>query len=269
MNCEDIQKGIYVYLDGEFAEPERVDFEGHVRACAECRRKVERERMFIAGVRQAVPRVTAPAGLEERIKAALAAAPAPDAPSELASRRAQQPARKTFWLAAAATLVVSGGLTAWRLATPMAAANDAPERIAAEAVATHRSQLPMEVRGSQTQIRQFLEANVPFHVDMTLADDPEAELVGARFTRVDGREAVLLNYAVHGGRVSVLQVAADQKDPEAEPSDTDEAQELAPSFATQAGFDVATFKRRGIVQSVVGDGGTGNVQRLVRAAWQR
>lgn len=260
MNCEDIQKGIYVYLDGEFAEPERLDFEAHVKACPACRRKVERERVFISGVRAAVPRVAAPAGLEERIKAALAAAPAPD---ELPRRREARP-RYGVWLAAAAVLVVSGGVTVWRLGADSApvAANDAPERIAAEAVATHRSQLPMEVRGSQSQIRQFLEANVPFHVDLELADDPKAELVGARFTRVEGRDAVLLNYLVDGERLSVLQVAADG-------ADAAGVAEVAPSFATQAGFDVATFKRRGVLSSVVGPGGTGNVQRLVRAAWQR
>ncbi|MFO0746031.1 MAG: zf-HC2 domain-containing protein [Myxococcota bacterium] len=262
MNCEDIQKGIYVYLDGEFAEPERVDFEGHVRACAICRQKVERERTFISGVRQAVPRVAAPAGLEDRIRAALAAAPAPD---ELPRRRAER-RPMGFWAAAAAVLVVSGGITVWRVSSHGVETGETPERIAAEAVATHRSQLPMEVRGSQTQIRQFLEANVPFHVDLSFADAPDTQLVGARFTRVDGRDAVLLNYETGGERLSVLQVAADLKDPDtgSEP----EAQELAPSFATQAGFDVATFKRRGVMSSVVGAGGTGSVQRLVRAAWQ-
>lgn len=263
MNCEDVQKGIYVYLDGEFAEPERVDFEGHVRACPACRRKVERERGFLSGVRQAVPQVSAPMGLEERIRKALAEAPAPD---ELSTRVRREPRRGGFWLAAAAVLLVSGGASAWLVGRGVGADMPAvPERLAQEAVATHQSQLPMEVRGSQTQIRRFLEANVPFRVDLAFADDPRVELVGARFTRVDGRDAVLLNYEVDGERLSVLQVAAEN--PGTETADASE-REFAPSFATQAGFDVATYKRRGVVSSVVGAGGTGNVQRLVRAAWQ-
>ncbi|MCC6624372.1 MAG: zf-HC2 domain-containing protein [Deltaproteobacteria bacterium] len=263
MNCDDIQKGIYVYLDGEFAEPERVDFEEHITACARCRKRVERERGFLVGVRHAVPQVAAPPGLEERIKRALAEAPPPE---EVPVARPRPAGRSRFWLAAAATLLVSGGLAAWQVVAGGGGGDAVPERIAQEAVATHQSQLPMEVRGSLTQIRRFLEGNVPFRVDLAFADDPRVELVGARFTRVDGRDAVLLNYEVDGERLSVLQVAADSAEAEAAaPAEP----ELAPSFATQAGFDVATFKRRGVVSSVVGAGGTGNVQRLVRAAYSR
>jgi len=258
MNCEDVEKGIYVYLDGEFAEPERADFEGHVRACAVCRRKVDRERGFISGVRQAVPRVVAPAGLEERIRKALAEAPAPD--EHGSSVRPLPRARGRFWLAAAAAVLVSGGFAAYQVV----GSNDRADRIAHEAVATHESRLPMEVRGSQAHIRSFLEENVPFHVDLSFADDPKIELLGARFTRVDGQQAVVLNYEYEGERLSVLQLAVDPAKDEASASE-----EAPPSFASQAGFDVATFKRRGVVSSVVGAGGTGNVQRLVRASWQR
>lgn len=271
MNCDDIQKGIYVFLDGEFAEPERADFEAHVKACGNCRKKVERERTFLVGVRQAVPPVSMPAGLEARIREALAAAPAPD---ELpATKRPDARGASRFWLAAAAIMLLTGGTTAYLLSRSDSGDSGAarheiaaPERLAAEAVATHQSQLPMEVRGSQTQIRRFLEANVPFRVDLAFADDPRVELVGARFTRVDGRDAVLLNYEVDGERLSVLQMA---DDPTAMTAHVDPGAELPPSFASQAGFDVATFRRHGVVSSVVGAGGTGNVQRLVRAAWQR
>ncbi len=253
MNCDDIQKGIYVYLDDEFAEPERRDFDEHVRACVRCRQRVERERGFLVSFRDKVPQVTAPPGLEARIRAALAAAPAPESKVAPLPRRS----RLLPWLAAAAALllVASSLAIGWRLsATP-----GGVERVAAEALSTHQEDLPMEVRGSQRQIREFLEANVPFSVEIPRGDDPRVELIGARLTRVDGREAVLLNYAIDDERLSVLQVAA----PTAEIPDED----APPTFHSHAGFDIATFRKRGVLSSVVGSGGSGGVQRLVRAAY--
>lgn len=253
MNCDDIQKGIYVYLDDEFADPERRDFEVHIQACARCRQRVERERTFLVSFRSQVPQVTAPAGLEERIKAAIAAAPPPE------SKVGPLPRRSFFapWLAAAAALILiaTPAVIVWRTSAPP----DGPARVATEALLTHQEDLPMEVRGSQHQIREFLEANVPFEVDIPPEDDPRMELIGARLTRVDGREAVLLNYAIDDERLSVLQVAAPVVDTPPE--------DAPPTFQSQAGFDIATFRRRGVLSSVVGSGGSGKVQRLVRAAY--
>jgi len=256
MNCDDIQKGIYVYLDDEFADPERRDFEGHVRACARCRRRVERERGFLASFRSKVPQVTAPAGLEDRIRAALAAAPAPESGLRELPRRGG--AWRQWWVAAAAlTLVATPALIVWRAAGSGSAAGE--ERVAVEALQTHQRDLPMEVRGSQRQIREFLQANVPFEVELPPGSDPRLELIGARLTRVDGREAVLLNYAVEDERLSVLQVAA--------PAIEAPHEDAPPTFSSQAGFDIATFRKRGVLSSVVGSGGSGSVQRLVKAAY--
>jgi anti-sigma factor RsiW len=252
MNCDDIHKGIYVYLDGEFAEPERLAFEEHAHACARCRHRVERERRFISGFRAKVPTEQPPAGFEDRIRAALAAAP----PPEVARAPRASGWSRLSLIAAAAALVVVPSFIAWRLAASGAAGGE--QRVAMEAVATHQKDLPMEVRGSQRQIRGFLEANVPFKVEVPPVDDPRIELVGARLTRVDGREAVLLNYEIDGERLSVLQVA---EPPVAEPR-----QDLAPTFSSQSGFEIATFKKRGVTSSVVGSAPS-NVQRIVRAAW--
>ncbi len=253
MNCDDIQKGIYVYLDDEFAEPERRDFEGHVRACVRCRQRVERERGFLASFRSKVPQVAAPPGLEDRIRAALAAAPAPEGSEvrALPQRRNPRP-----WLVAAAAALLVGAPTLLVLRSGGASAN--VERVAVEALLTHQEDLPMEVRGSQRQIRDFLQANVPFEVELPRGQDPRVELIGARLTRVDGREAVLLNYAIEDERLSVLQVAAP-----IEPTHED----TPPTYSSQAGFDIATFRKRGVMSSVVGSARGGGVQRLVQAAY--
>jgi anti-sigma factor RsiW len=254
MNCDDIQKGIYVYLDDEFAEPERIAFEDHARACPRCRNRVERERAFITRFRSNLPAIQAPEGFEARIRAALAAAPAPEQGRQ--AMGGTSTLTRVTLMAAAVTLVAVPSIAAWRLtATPSPAGE---ERVASEALATHQEDLPMEVRGSQRQIRQFLEANVPFKVEMPPVDDPRVELLGARLTRVDGREAVLLNYEIDGERLTILQVAA--------PAATAQKSDAPPTFSSQSGFEIATFKKRGVMSSVVGSAPS-NVQRIVRAAW--
>lgn len=256
MNCDDIQKGIYVYLDDEFAEPERGDFEDHVRGCGRCRVRVERERTFLRDFRDKIPSVSAPPGLEDRIRAALAAAPPPESTvGELPGRGRSSWVRPWLLAAAAAMLVAIPAVLIWRLS----AAPAGEERVAVEALLTHQKDLPMEVRGSQRQIRDFLQANVPFEVELPTSDDGRLELVGARLTRVDGREAVLLNYALDDERLSILQVAA--------PAVEAPHEDVPPTFSSQAGFDIATFRKRGVLSSVVGSGGSGGVQRLVRAAY--
>ncbi|HRE92590.1 MAG TPA: hypothetical protein PK095_25960, partial [Myxococcota bacterium] len=62
-------------------------------------------------------------------------------------------------------------------------------------------------------------------------------------------------------RLTVLQVAERPADePAQQPADE------APTFSSQSGFEIATFKKRGVLSSVVGSAPS-NVQRIVRAAW--
>lgn len=46
MNCQDIQKFSFTYLDGEFAEGERAEFEEHLRRCPPCKIGIDREAMM-------------------------------------------------------------------------------------------------------------------------------------------------------------------------------------------------------------------------------
>lgn len=46
MNCQDIQKFAFTYLDCEFDSRERGEFEAHLEVCCGCRKTVERDAMF-------------------------------------------------------------------------------------------------------------------------------------------------------------------------------------------------------------------------------
>jgi len=74
MNCVDVRKFVYLYLDGELAAHDRGEFEGHLAGCLECRETVGFEARFRGSLRQAL-RATDPkpdsAALRARVEAAL------------------------------------------------------------------------------------------------------------------------------------------------------------------------------------------------------
>ncbi|MCB9731391.1 MAG: zf-HC2 domain-containing protein [Deltaproteobacteria bacterium] len=255
MNCDDINNAIYVYLDGELAAPEEGDFEGHVSACRRCSRLLAQESGMLTAVRANAPQPKAPESLRLRVLAALDEAPAP-LPAEA---RAQAP-RTSAWLVGAGWIgAIAAVVIAMVLAFGKPAGGETDERrVLVESVAAHRENLPMEVRGSEQQVRQYLQENVPFPVEIPFDDSQAIRLTGARLTRVGGREAVLFNYDVQGERMTVVQVATP---PEAEAADA----ETEPSFSNHQGFEVVTFRKRGIINSVVGQGQSPG--KIVRASY--
>lgn len=258
MNCDDVRSAIYVYLDGEFAAPEEAEFERHLDGCPHCRRTVERESVFLAELKSNIETPAVPTELRVRIESQLAEIPAPGGVGS---------GRRYFWaaavpvaLAACVTLaVVYYGRTA-----PVEAAPVAPETVdtvAREAVRAHAQDLPMEVRGSDTHIRSFVEENVDFAVEIPLSNDPEVKLVGARLAQVDGRSAVIFNYETESGeRLSVVQ----------RPSSKAPAPERAkPEVAAHEGYRVMTFEQRGVKNAVVGNVAESQMMRLVPASHRR
>jgi anti-sigma factor (TIGR02949 family) len=77
MNCQETQKFIHVYLDGEFADDDRRDFERHLRHCARCRAMARFEERFKTALRSRVAPLTPPEGLERDVVTRLRAEPAP------------------------------------------------------------------------------------------------------------------------------------------------------------------------------------------------
>ena len=258
MNCFDIQKSLHVFIDGEYAETERHEVETHLDACPQCRRRVDRESTFIGAVRAHAPVESMPPSAAQRLFAVIAAEPAP-APVIVAQR--------SWWgrglisprgLALAATVIVGVG---FGLVAARGGADDT-ERIATEAIASHTRSSPMEVRGSSRQVLAYLAANVPFEVELPFDGQADVRLVGARLTRVDGRDAVLLHYLAGREPLTVVQVAS--RDAGTPPAATTEE----PRVYSENGFDAVTYRRRGVVSSFVGSGRDGRLPALVRVAWR-
>ena len=72
MNCQDVQKFAYTYLDAEFDGRERGEFETHLRMCSPCREVVERDALFRDMVRSKLCATEVPCGdLKARLHARL------------------------------------------------------------------------------------------------------------------------------------------------------------------------------------------------------
>ena len=67
MKCEEVQKFIYIYLDGEMEEADRREVMAHITECPACTRLIALERAVLKTLRQRAPRAAAPQWLRDRV----------------------------------------------------------------------------------------------------------------------------------------------------------------------------------------------------------
>ena len=140
--CADAEKFVHVFLDGEFAEEDRRAFEDHLRQCERCRKMVDFERRFRRALRDSAAQPPLPAGLEEKVWAAL------DAEDE----RRQGGGRLRIWAvsalaaAAVATLVSVGVVSLLARKRPDAASPSQTMAPAARPVVSAAVRRPLPVR---------------------------------------------------------------------------------------------------------------------------
>lgn len=67
MNCNDVRKYFYAFLDDELDVEKNIEVLAHVDMCCECGRRIEKERLLQNRVRETVCTVKAPACLSENI----------------------------------------------------------------------------------------------------------------------------------------------------------------------------------------------------------
>jgi len=67
MNCNEVQREIHVYIDGEFEVEEAVKLEAHLEDCETCHQVLIFERNVLEGIRAKLSVNKAPEGLEARI----------------------------------------------------------------------------------------------------------------------------------------------------------------------------------------------------------
>lgn len=71
MNCRDVQRELYPYMDGEFEVEEAVQFEAHLESCEDCRQLLIFEKNLFSGIREKLNVCEAPSHLRSQILNAL------------------------------------------------------------------------------------------------------------------------------------------------------------------------------------------------------
>jgi anti-sigma factor RsiW len=252
MNCSEIQRGVYVYLDGEFAAPEAEALEAHLGACESCQTLVRREAAFLQGFRESLATPATPAGLRERVEATLAVTPLPEGAG---SAQGYRP--RTYRLGWAGIPAAAALTLALLILLPGAPADAEVDSEITHAVSAHHRHFPSEVAGSPGQVREYLQRSVSFAVEAPITPGPKVKLLGARLTQVQGEPAVVYHYQVEGQRISVLQSPTRRPVRQARKR----RGHVHHRVHHHQGYAVVTYETRGVTHAVVS---TMDEEQLVR-----
>jgi anti-sigma factor RsiW len=265
--CRDRSRMLGSYLDGELEPAMLIEIDEHVAGCGTCREEAQ----LLGAMRGSLKRVvktSAPAGLRERMAAAMTA------------ERAREDAREDVAAAALFGGVAGGKASSWRAVVPIAtaaaialvwgaasrfgqagsgAANEAKagfgDDMLAELVGIHAQPLPPEAKDEHS-VRD-LEHWVGVPVRPGSFERAGAHLVGGRVVQLRSQRGAMLQYLVGSGgderRVSVvvydaqkIQIGSSQFEPH--PVGTAEVR-----VGREKGYSVATAQRDGVGYIVTSD----------------
>jgi anti-sigma factor RsiW len=240
MTCQELDRLLYPYLDGEFQPEERVDLETHLSGCAACRRRVEDEKQMRQALRRAarhsVQGLRAPASLRAGIQTGL----------HQEMRRAQY----GLWLRAGAValvmVTVGGGFVAYQ-------AEQRERVLKREVVERYIKALPFEIESTATEpIAEWFRGKVDHRI--TVPRLPKAKPLGGRISIINGREVAYISYETlpehegePGRRLGVFVLPDDEAS-----APRFQALEAVEVDSTQ-GFNVVTWRDDEIVYEMVTD----------------
>ncbi|HEU5080963.1 MAG TPA: anti-sigma factor [Opitutaceae bacterium] len=208
MTCEEFRPLLEVYVDGELDAAHTLQIEKHAEACPTCGERIRVLQQRRDALAHFLPRYTAPAVVESRIREQRLAMPRANAAGEsvdgfpakaLKVRQKEGGKRRMLrWVnfslaAAAAVLVAFGGGARW------GAARQRSEHLVREARETHlralsTSHLMDVVSTDQHTVKPWFAGKLDFSppvVDLAASGFP---LTGGRVDRIDARPAAALVY---------------------------------------------------------------------------
>jgi len=222
-DCKEHRHLLGAYVDGELEPSCVLELDEHVAACESCRERVMLDRAIRGSLKRTVKaHAAAPAGLRERVAAAMVAEQARGEARARAIAEESKSKRASAWhtlvpLASAAALALvwgaatRGPLTGGRSTSgePARAGVGAGDDVIEELVAEHSRPLPPE-RTDPKDVRAFEKyVGVPVRPS-SFERRTGARLVGGRMVPLHAERAAMLQYEVPSGqgdemrRVSVL-----------------------------------------------------------------
>jgi mycothiol system anti-sigma-R factor len=245
LRCAGIQRFVDCYLDGEFAERDRGEFEAHLAECESCRAKVRVQAEWKKQIKAAAPHEKAPASLRNRIKRSVAKE----------TRPAQMSWRK--WAVRVMPVAAASGML---LTLIVSKVQWSP--VAADVIAKHQKQLPIEVTGGADQLKKWYADKVDFPVRPL--DLPHAALRGGRLTNIGDKQAAYLVYDFNGDKVSVFVFDPSDLPMEAQRKAVIKNREVF--FDQERGYNVALFRDHGVGYAIASDLDSDKMMQLVSGA---
>ena len=199
--CNGLRLELAAYVDDELGVDATIEIERHLAQCRGCRRELVRQRQLQRALRALHPMAAAPAGLEERTRAAVIG-PAP--------RRT-----RAAIAIAAAIAVVAGAWAAMRApdgaheASNIAAALAAPPAAVVAAADAHRrlaaDGVTLDVATADVgEVNRWLVRRLPFVATVPPPEGADVVVEGASVVRLAERPAGLVRYRVRGHEVSLF-----------------------------------------------------------------
>ncbi len=245
LRCAGIRRFVDTYLDGEFAETDRTEFEDHLAECDSCRKMVKAQAQWKEAIKVAGPRESAPAALRNRVKRSIA--------REAAPRVA--PYRR--WATRVLPVAAAGGLLGTLIFSRV---HWSP--VAADVIAKHQRTLPIEIAGGPEQVKKWYLDKVDFPVRPPQM--PQAVLRGGRLSSVGEHQAAYLVYDINGNKVSVFIFDPGDLPMEAEQRRVIKNREVF--FDQERGYNVAMYRDRGVGYAIASDLDNDQMMKLVSGA---
>jgi anti-sigma factor RsiW len=248
MTCQELERFLYPYLDGEFQPEERLEVEAHLSRCADCARRVHAEAQTQQGLRRAARHAVSNLRASDSLRSAVQ--------NEL--RREQRRAQQGWWMrASAAALVVVTVGGGW-----LATQDGQRKRYYMEdAARRHARQLPAEVSGSHASVEAWFDGKLDHRVPVPQL--PNAVISGARISNVAERPAAYISYerpphteGIPPGRIGLFVFNDSHGEVGASP---------LPSVhvGSSLGYNVAMWREGEIVYELVTDLDEADIRRML------
>jgi anti-sigma factor RsiW len=249
--CESNGRLLHAYLDGELDLVRTLDFEEHLKTCADCAGELREQQILRQSLRSANLHERAPERLRSRIRAELSGGqtrPVQRKPIPMPRRAALN------WLAAAAAIVVAFILGARVI--PNIGGQRQTDLLAQEVLASHiRSLQPghlFDVQSTdQHTVKPWFDGKLDF-APPVLDFAPEGfPLVGGRLDYADGRPVAAL---VYGRRLHYINLFV---------WPSPQAQNTPPSSQVREGYNILHWTQAGMTFWAVSDVAADDLQTFV------
>ncbi|MFH2005965.1 MAG: anti-sigma factor [bacterium] len=194
MQCQDMEKFIHVYLDREFAEEDRADYERHLAGCERCRGLARFEQRFKQQLKTSLARPRLRLDERESVRRRVMQTLA-DAPPLPADRRAWRWALRLAPAAAAAGLLVAIVLQQ----------HSGRPSVVSRAILIDGMDRPPEVKTRDpSKVRAWYQEKIGLAAPPPQFSDGRTALVGGRIDQVNAKQAAHLIYDRGDRKISVM-----------------------------------------------------------------